>query len=222
MTESAYDFMRVLIAFQGKQMSVQISIHHMTVSQVFKQRFFELCDQIQQKFILSQLVVKQSLMLLISIALLMATTSGFAAANKAPAFRLPAVEGEADLSILEGKVVYLDFWASWCEPCRESFPWMAAMKEKYSGQGFEVVAINLDKERELADRFLQAMDVNFIVAFDADGAAASKYGLRGMPGSYLIGRDGNIHASHLGFRDDDRARLETAIQKLLVQGEGEE
>lgn len=201
-------------------MSVQISTDHMTVSQVFKHMVCELCDEIQQQFLMSKLMIKLYLKLLMSIALLLATTSGFAAVNKAPVIQLPALHGEVDLSILEGKVVYLDFWASWCEPCRESFPWMAAMKEKYGSQGFEVVAINLDKERELADQFLQAMNVNFIVAFDAEGESAAKYSLRGMPGSYLIDRGGNIHASHLGFRDDDKAQLEMAIQKLLQQGRG--
>jgi cytochrome c biogenesis protein CcmG/thiol:disulfide interchange protein DsbE len=203
-------------------MSVQISTGYITVLQAFSQMVGELCDEMQQQFIKGKLILKQCLKLLISVALLLATTSGFAAVNKAPALRLPAVEGEVDLSILEGKVIYLDFWASWCEPCRESFPWMAAMKEKYGSQGFEVVAINLDKERKLADQFLQAMDVNFIVAFDAAGESASKYELRGMPGSYLIDRDGNIHASHLGFRDKDKAKLEMAIQKLLQQGRGGE
>ncbi len=166
--------------------------------------------------------MKHLLTLFMSIVLLLATGSGFAAITRAPALQLPAAEGELDLSQLEGKVVYLDFWASWCGPCRQSFPWMAAMKEKYGSQGFEVVAINLDKERELADQFLHAMDVNFIVAFDSAGESASKYGLQGMPGSYLIGRDGSIHASHLGFREGDKTRLETAIQKLLQQGEGTE
>ena len=140
-----------------------------------------------------------------------------AAANEAPAIHLPAIDGEVDLAQLQGKVIYLDFWASWCDPCRDSFPWMAEMKEKYGAQGLEVVAVNLDKERELANTFLKTMKVNFFVAFDASGESAEKYGLRGMPGSYLIGRDGNIQASHLGFNDKDKAKLEAAIKVLLQQ-----
>jgi thiol-disulfide isomerase/thioredoxin len=137
--------------------------------------------------------------------------------SKAPAINLPAIEGEVDLVQLQGKVVYLDFWASWCDPCRESFPWMAEMKEKYGDQGFEVVAVNLDKERALADKFLNKMKINFVVAFDASAESAEKYGLRGMPGSYLIDRDGNIQASHLGFNDKDKAELEAVIKVLLLQ-----
>ena len=151
------------------------------------------------------------------LCLLLMNISSAADVSKAPAINLPAIEGEVDLVQLQGKVVYLDFWASWCDPCRESFPWMAEMKEKYGDQGFEVVAVNLDKERALADKFLNKMKLNFVVAFDASAESAEKYGLRGMPGSYLIGRDGSIQASHLGFIDKDKAKLEAVIKILLLQ-----
>ena len=151
------------------------------------------------------------------LCLLMMSISSTADVSKAPAINLPAIEGEVDLVQLQGKVVYLDFWASWCDPCRESFPWMAEMKEKYGDQGFEVVAVNLDKDRALADKFLNKMKINFVVAFDASAESAEKYGLRGMPGSYLIGRDGSIQASHLGFNDKDKAELEAVIKVLLLQ-----
>ncbi len=166
--------------------------------------------------------MKHLTLFLVSLCLSLATMTGFAAVNKAPAIHLPAIEGEVDLLQYEGKVVYLDFWASWCVPCRDSFPWMAELKEKYAAQGLEVVAVNLDKDKALADEFLESMKVNFVVAFDASGDTAANYELRGMPGSYLIGRDGNIHASHVGFRDRDKEKLETAIEKLLQQHYGGE
>ena len=147
----------------------------------------------------------------------LAAITAVAAAKQAPPLELPAIDGNVNLAQFKGKVVYLDFWASWCDPCRESFPWMAEMKEKYGVQGLEVVAVNLDKERALADKFLDKMKVNFVVAFDASGESAEQYGLRGMPGSYLIGRDGNIQASHLGFNDKDKVKLEAAIKVLLLQ-----
>jgi len=162
-------------------------------------------------------MMKHISMLLVSLCLTLVTITGFADVGKAPEIHLPAIDGEVDLAKLEGKVVYLDFWASWCDPCRDSFPWMAEMKEKYGTQGLEIVAVNLDKERALADKFLNNLNVNFVVAFDASGESAEKYGLRGMPGSYLIGRDGNIQASHLGFNDKDKAKLEAAIRVLLQQ-----
>ena len=161
--------------------------------------------------------MKLAVMLLVLSSLLFTSLPGFAESSKAPALQLPSLDGEMNLAQLQGKVVYLDFWASWCDPCRDSFPWMAAIKEKYGASGFEVVAVNLDRDRALADEFLKKMTVNFVVAFDASGESAEQYNLRGMPASYLIGRDGSIQASHLGFNDSDKAKLEAAIRVLLLQ-----
>lgn len=139
------------------------------------------------------------------------------AAHEAPAIKLPTADGYFDLAELHGKVVYLDFWASWCKPCRSSFPWMYEIKERYSSEGLEVLAVNLDKDRKLADEFLQGMDINFVIAFDESGDTATQYQLRGMPSSYLIDRDGKLYASHVGFREKDKAKMEEAIRQLLAQ-----
>ena len=148
-------------------------------------------------------------------ALLLSTQQASAVSNKAPDIKLPLQSGTIQLDELSGKVVYLDFWASWCQPCKQSFPWMNQMKQSYADRGFEVLAINLDKDRKLADEFLSKMDVNFLVAFDENGQSASDYKLKGMPSSYLIDRDGSIYAAHIGFRDEDKKRLEQAIIELL-------
>ncbi|MDT8283405.1 MAG: TlpA disulfide reductase family protein [Gammaproteobacteria bacterium] len=144
-------------------------------------------------------------------------TTSFAEVSQAPDIDLPGLNANVQLKNYKGKVVYLDFWASWCLPCQKSFPWMHDIKQKYASRGFEIVAINLDKDKKLADEFLKGMDVNFVVAFDDSGKSASAYKLRGMPSSYLIGRDGKIHASHIGFRDQDKAQLEQVITDLLVK-----
>jgi len=94
---------------------------------------------------------------------------------------------------------------------------MNEMQARYQQQGLEVVAVNLDKNRELADEFLKKIPANFTIAFDADGDSAKAYSLRGMPTSYLIGRDGKLYASHIGFREKDKAKMEQAIQQLLNQ-----
>jgi len=158
--------------------------------------------------------MKQILSFIIFSVVLMSQNS-FAAFTPAPEINLPGTEGEVQLENLKGKVVYLDFWASWCKPCAKSFPWMHEMKQRYADQGFEILAINLDKERKLADEFLGQMKVNFMVAFDADGKSAADYKLKGMPSSYLIGRDGNVYASHIGFREKDKLELEQAIKQLI-------
>jgi len=133
----------------------------------------------------------------------------------APDLKLPTENGSVQLSELKGKVVYLDFWASWCVPCKKSFPWMNIIQKRYAEQGFAIVAVNLDKERALADEFLKQVPANFTVAFDVSGNSAAKYKLRGMPSSYLIGRDNKVHASHIGFREKDKDKLEQVIKNLL-------
>ena len=150
-------------------------------------------------------------------ALLLLSHNSFAAFNQAPDINLPCINGSVNLAELKGKVVYLDFWASWCEPCKKSFPWLHDIKQRYAEKGFEVVAVNLDKDRKLADEFLEVMDVNFVVAFDESGESASSYKLKGMPSSYLIGRDGKLYASHTGFREKDKNKLEQAIKELLAK-----
>lgn len=144
------------------------------------------------------------------------TSLTLAAATEAPDIKLPGLQGEVQLDALAGKVVYLDFWASWCKPCVKSFPWMKKIKSSYQALDFEVLAINLDSDRKLADAFLEKMQVNFLVGFDPDGVTAASYQLRGMPSSFLIGRDGKIYATHIGFRDKDKAKIEQAIKQLLA------
>jgi len=151
----------------------------------------------------------------ILLAFLFFSHNSFAAFNQSPDINLPGMNGNVQLESLKGKVVYLDFWASWCLPCKKSFPWMYDIKQSYADQGFEILAVNLDKDKALADAFLKEMKINFKVAFDESGETASDYKLRGMPSSYLIGRDGKVYASHIGFRDDDKAKLEQAIKSLL-------
>lgn len=149
------------------------------------------------------------------LALILSGTSY--AGNKAPNFNLPAASGNIQLNQYKGKVVYLDFWASWCVPCRHSFPWMNDMQKKYKAGGLEVVTINLDKKRALADRFLKEIPANFTVAFDPEGITAESYNVMGMPSSYLINRNGDIVYRHIGFQQNKAAELEAQIVKALKQ-----
>ena len=120
-----------------------------------------------------------------------------------------------DLNAYHGKVVYLDFWASWCKPCRQSFPWLADMQQKYGKDGFVVVAVNVDKERALADRFLADVPHPFTIAFDPDGELATRYGIEAMPSSVLIDGNGKVIATHAGFFDHKREHYEKRIRAAL-------
>lgn len=123
--------------------------------------------------------------------------------------------GNLSLSSLKGQVVYLDFWASWCKPCRHSFPWMNSMHQKYAKQGLKIIAVNVDKEPELVKKFLAEIPAQFTIAYDQDGKLAEQYQLKGMPSSYLIDREGNLKKAHVGFRERDVAALETLIKNEL-------
>jgi len=133
----------------------------------------------------------------------------------APEFSLAGARGPVNLSAYKGKVVYLDFWASWCGPCRQSFPWMNEMQAKYGAKGLQVVGVNLDAKRADADKFLAEVPASFVLAFDAQGDTPRRYAVKGMPTSLLIGADGKVIQVHAGFREDERKQLEEAIATAL-------
>ncbi len=136
-----------------------------------------------------------------------------AAPRRVPAFHLPTLTGTVSPDSLRGKVTLVDFWASWCGPCRRSFPWLSGLYARHAAQGFTVLAINLDKSRDLADEFLAQFPAPFTVAFDPQGRTAESFGVSAMPMSYLVGRDGTILASHLGFDPRDTGPLEHQVEE---------
>jgi cytochrome c biogenesis protein CcmG/thiol:disulfide interchange protein DsbE len=133
----------------------------------------------------------------------------------APAFDLPGGTGQVRLADLRGQVVYVDFWASWCAPCKQSFPWMNALQAKYGARGLRIVAINVDSKTEDARRFLKSVPANFSIAFDPAGSTPRAYGIKGMPSSYLIDAKGKILFSHIGFQLPEQDALEQKIAAAL-------
>jgi thiol-disulfide isomerase/thioredoxin len=138
-------------------------------------------------------------------------------AEKAPDFSLKGRSGQIRLSAFKGRVVYLDFWASWCVPCRKSFPWMNEIEKRFGPKGLTVVAINIDKGGASAEAFLEDYPPIFKVAFDASGKVAESYGVWTMPSSYLIDQNGNLRFSHKGFFDGAKESIVTEIQGLLAK-----
>lgn len=119
------------------------------------------------------------------------------------------------LQAQKGKVVYIDFWSSWCIPCRKSFPWMNKLQRKYQQQGLTILSINLDHDRKLADEFLIENPALFPVIYDPKGLIARKYKLRGMPSSFIINRTGQIVSAHVGFNKQKSLAYEQEIIQLL-------
>jgi len=120
----------------------------------------------------------------------------------APEFKLPTQDTPIRLSSLRGKLVYVDFWASWCRPCKKSFPWMIGMKEKFKDMPFEI-------------QFIKSQAINFPVAFDPEAKVAEMYGVEGMPSSYLVDPQGRLRIRYTGFWNKSKNEKEAAIKDLL-------
>lgn len=130
----------------------------------------------------------------------------------------PTAPSVLDLEVHSGKVVVVDFWASWCVPCRRSFPWLNDMHAKYADQGLVIIGVNVDANRQDALAFLAKYAADFQIHFDAEGALASEYGVEAMPSSFVIGRDGQITARHLGFK----VKRQDEYESILVNALGEQ
>ncbi len=149
------------------------------------------------------------------LVLLPVSLTNPAIADPTPSFTLPGATSTVSLKQHKGSVIYLDFWASWCSPCRKSFPWMNDIQSRYRDAGLTVIAINLDESRELAESFLSNMNIDFTIAFDKSGQTAEAFNVMAMPSSFLIDRDGKIIHKHLGFRQKDKTTIEQSIQQAL-------
>lgn len=117
----------------------------------------------------------------------------------APKLSVSETQLKQTLAQHEGQVVYLDFWASWCGPCRKSFPWMNEMQEKYRQQGLVIISVNLDANKASAIKFLLENPANFSVIYDPAGDIAQRFKIKGMPSSLLIDRHGQVQQAHSGF-----------------------
>jgi len=131
--------------------------------------------------------------------------------------------GILDLSDSRGHVVVVDFWASWCVPCRRSIPWLNKMQEKYQDQGLIIIGVNEDTVEAEYVEFLKNFPARFKTIRDAEGALARKFDVVAMPSSYIIDRDGNVVARHLGFKirlmDDYEAVLRDVLSGSEVGAE---
>lgn len=135
---------------------------------------------------------------------------------------LPMGADNIDFRDYRGKVVLLDFWASWCGPCRQSFPWMNDIQAKYTDQGLVIIAVNLDQEKQAADKFLAEVPATFKVVYDPDGGSAEQMEVMGMPMSYLIDRQGKLRYRLIGFNSRKKKEHEAHIFALLYEELNEE
>ncbi len=142
---------------------------------------------------------------------------GKAAGKAAPDFELPSRSGgTVKLSQHRGKVVVVDFWAEWCAPCKKELPALDVLARKYKDQGLEIVAVNIDKDKANAERFLQQNAITSVtIAFDPEGTVVGKWEPTTMPTSYILDKGQSIAFVHSGFNPGDEKAMEQEIQGLL-------
>ena len=126
-----------------------------------------------------------------------------------------APELPADFARYRGQVVVVDFWASWCKPCRQSIPWLNELRTRYGPQGLVIVGVNVDANRADAEKFQREVPIGFEVLYDPEGKLAEQFGLKGMPTSFVFDRGGKLAHTLLGYRETQRSGHETEILNLL-------
>ncbi|MBK5255372.1 MAG: TlpA family protein disulfide reductase [Vicinamibacteria bacterium] len=136
----------------------------------------------------------------------------------APAFSLKDTAGQSrTLAEFRGRVVLVDFWASWCAPCKASFPALDSLQEEFRGDGVEVVAINVDEDPKNAASFLAGRSPSMTVLFDPKGVSPQDFKVEGMPSSFLIDREGQVRFEHTGFTERTKFEFRREIEILLKE-----
>ncbi|MGH9887574.1 MAG: TlpA family protein disulfide reductase [bacterium] len=135
----------------------------------------------------------------------------------APAFAARSLNGDGTVSLgaYRGKVVYLDFWASWCAPCQAALPALEELRKEFPADQFAVIAVNVDQDPAKALRLLEKHKIGYPSASDPEGKLPDAFGLKTMPTSYLIDRDGVVRVVHPGFRTSDVEGLRKQIRALV-------
>lgn len=136
-------------------------------------------------------------------------------ASAGPPAQAADAPGSFDLSAYRGKVVYLDFWASWCAPCRLSFPFMNTMSAGFAGRDFAIVTVNVDHDQAAAEAFHRQYGPGLTMVLDPKGVQAAKFHVEGMPTSLIIDRSGKVRYVHKGYVDTDSAQYRAQVARLL-------
>jgi thiol-disulfide isomerase/thioredoxin len=155
----------------------------------------------------------------VAAALLIAVPASNAASGSsgpAPPFTLDSRAGsKISLAQYKGQVVMLNFWASWCGPCRQEMPLLENIYKKYNKMGFTMIGVNVEPDSKAAEGFLQQTPVSFPVIYDKDSAVSKAYDVSGMPSTVIIDRKGNIRVLHRGYKPGDENEYLDSIRTLV-------
>jgi thiol-disulfide isomerase/thioredoxin len=156
----------------------------------------------------------------LALAVLLASSAlGLEVGDPAPGWKLARLDGSGELKLadLRGKVVFVDFWASWCGPCQKSMPQFDALAKELPADRFALIGVNVDKDTAAAKKVLSKRPVSYPIVSDPTGSLPGRYGVETMPMAYLLDGDGAVRYVHKGFRDGDIEKLREHIQKLLAE-----
>ena len=140
--------------------------------------------------------------------------------QSAPDWTLPAIQnsdGELSMSDFRGQITYVDFWASWCGPCRLSLPALNQLKEQFKDRPVQFLAVSIDVVEEDAWDFLSRYSVDYPVVIDTDGEIARLFEVNGMPSGFLVDADGMLREVHVGYKRGDELKLAESIKKMLAE-----
>lgn len=158
----------------------------------------------------------RSITVLLAGALLGSLAVAGALSGPAPSFSLESRDGETvTLTDLEGNVVMINFWATWCGPCREEMPHLEALHQRYSSLGFTLLGVNVEDNRAGADKFLKQTPVSFPILFDPENELSELYDVVAMPSTVLVGRDGTLRFIHHGYKAGYENEYQAQIRALL-------
>jgi len=153
-----------------------------------------------------------------SVAIFATTLPAFAVTSSmpAPGFSLTSSAGRpVDLAQYKGQVVMLNFWASWCGPCRQEMPLLDSIYKKYSKLGFTMIGVNVEPDPGLANKWLQATPVSFPILYDTESKVSKLYDVAGMPSTVIIDRQGKVRVIHKGYKPGDENEYMDSIRSLI-------
>lgn len=160
--------------------------------------------------------VNVGLVLLASVMFFISAAQAADVQGKAPDFTLKSSSGKnLKLSEHRGEVVLLNFWASWCGPCRKEMPYLEQIQEKYSDYGFTVMGVNVEEDSSKAKKMLKDIPVSFPILYDTTNSVSKAYKVSAMPTTVIIDRDGNMRYLHKGYKSGDEATYKQWVKKLI-------
>ena len=143
------------------------------------------------------------------------TTAASAGGNQASSFTVDQLNGTGKVGLQSNKVMIVDFWATWCEPCKKSFPKLQELYLKYKASGLEIAAISEDDEKGGIVDFANTYGAKFPVGWDGDKSIAKKYQPKSMPSTFIVDRKGVIRFVHTGYHDGEEVEIEKEIKSLM-------